>query len=136
MSIAAEWDNGEKTAIRITFNGKFTWDEYAVFKGEMKALFDSVDHKVGIIVATENIGLPKDFLANLTRFSDASSFTHPNAGQMVIVVAEDNRFLKVMVNIYDSFNPGRIVTVPTLEKAREIAANHWSMKEEHDVSPV
>jgi hypothetical protein len=61
MSVHVEWDSPEKTAIRWTFVGRWTWGEYDDGLKVAHSLLETVDHPVDYIVDVSKMGiLPPD----------------------------------------------------------------------------
>ena len=121
MGITAEWINDEKTILHQFYAGEWTWDDYEASIRERTAMLDSVDHKVDVITDVSEMIVPKDALANLSKITASSAFTHPNMGLLVIVGA--SRFVQIMSNIavkFGGIKAGKIVVVPTLEEAYEV----------------
>lgn len=49
MTIIPEWDNDEKTIIRISYPEQWSWEDHQAFRVIMAQMLDEVDHKVDII---------------------------------------------------------------------------------------
>lgn len=82
MPITVEWDNPEKTIIRQTYTGSWTWDDLEKASDQVNALQDTVDHRVHLLADLRNgKTLPENPIkqaANVHR-------NHPNNGKVVIV---------------------------------------------------
>jgi hypothetical protein len=61
MSVHVEWDNPEKTAVRWTYVGRWTWGEYDDALKVANSLLETVDHPVDYITDVRQMGiLPAD----------------------------------------------------------------------------
>lgn len=49
MTYHIEWDNTEKTCIRIEFRDHWTWDDWLLGHSELNETIATVDHRVDII---------------------------------------------------------------------------------------
>ena len=126
MGITAEWDNEEKTIIRHIYVGEITWDEFeTVAHRHTTIMLDSVEHIVDIIADVEKVIPPKGILAHFREIASSAPFTHPNAGLVVMVRA--GSFVMTTINlfckVYNQLGE-KLVTVPTLEEAYAIIAEH------------
>ena len=123
MAITAEWDNEEKTIIRQTYVGYWTWDDIQGMVEACQQMLDSVDHKVNFIsdLRQSQTMLPPGVTA---QFSWLTNYLrHPKMGKSVIVGASE--FIRVFGNIFISAHRGiaeDIVFAPTLEEAQAILA--------------
>jgi hypothetical protein len=124
MGIEVKWDDEEKTIIRHTYSGQFTWDELEAVNHELKAMLDSVDHRVDFIGDIENVKIPRDALSNYPKMASSPVFTHPNAG--LAVMLGTSRFAETMLGLFGKvfYQTSRIVTASTPEEAYEIIAAH------------
>jgi hypothetical protein len=124
MSIDIRWDNKEKTIIRHTYSGEFTWDEFAAMNRETEAMLDSVDHEVDILANLEDLVMPKDALANFPKVARAPYFTHSRVG--LVVFSGASHFAQTLIDLFGKVygTAARVVTVPTLEEAYEAIAEH------------
>ncbi len=124
MSIDVRWDNEEKTIIRHTYSGLYTWDEFEAMSRETEALLESVDHEVDILASLEDLVIPKDALANFPKIAKAPYFTHSRVGLTVFFGA--SHFARTLLDLFSKvYNAATsMVTVPTLEEAYEVIAEH------------
>ncbi|MBC6937874.1 MAG: hypothetical protein DWB42_18890 [Chloroflexi bacterium] len=125
MPVTVEWDNAEKTIIRMAMVGHWTWDEaYAAF-ADGDQMLDGVNHRVGVIIdLRESKGVPPAALANARKMSEKQ---HPRAGMTVFVGA--NAFFlslwSVFSKVYTLFVRKHTFTfAATIEQAREILARN------------
>ena len=122
MSIQVVWDNDEKTIIRYTYQGQWTWDELAAVLEEAYALLDTVDHPVDFIIdLRQSVLLPKDALRHGERVAQA---VHPNEGRSVVVGANMlvSRLADVFYKIYRRTSK-QFRFVATLDEAYALLSN-------------
>ncbi len=83
MAVRVEWDNKEKTVIRYSLEGQWTWDELLEAVATSNAMLDAAGHKIHFIHdASNSKGIPNGALSQLKRFIGKE---HPNTGHSVIV---------------------------------------------------
>jgi stage II sporulation SpoAA-like protein len=130
MVITAEWDNEEKTLIRQTYSGRWTWDDIRAMIETCQQMLDSVDHKVNFIgdLRQSQTMLPP---SATVQFSWLSNYLrHPKMGKSVIVGASE--FIRIFGNMFISAHRGtaeQIVFATTLEEAQAILAKDGSSDE-------
>jgi hypothetical protein len=122
MSVSVAWDNSEKTVIRYTAEGKWTWDEFYLARDAARAWMDSVSHsKINFIIDVRSTSI---FPSNaLSHFGRMPSHTHPKSGMIVMVGV--HRFAQVLVDMMTHLNSAamnKFCMVSTMEQAREILA--------------
>jgi hypothetical protein len=130
MGIDIKWDNEEKTIILTTYSGLFTWDEFEAMSRETESLLESVDHEVDILAGLEDLVIPKDALANFPKIAQAPYFTHPRVGLTVFFGA--SHFARTLLDLFGKvYNAAAsMVTVPTLEEAYEVIAEHRQARDQ------
>ncbi|MBZ0280208.1 MAG: hypothetical protein K8L97_05675 [Anaerolineae bacterium] len=70
MPVTVEWDNAEKTIVRMRMIGKWTWDEAYNAQKEGDALINSVTYPVcAIIDLRESGGVPLSAMSNARSMS-------------------------------------------------------------------
>jgi hypothetical protein len=123
MPITAEWDNEEKTLIRQTYSGRWTWDDVRMTIDKCQQMLDSVDHKVNFIsdLRQSQTMLPP---GATVQFSWLSNYLrHPKMGKSVIVGASE--FIRIFGGIFTSAHRGiaeQIIFASTLDEALAILA--------------
>jgi hypothetical protein len=123
MPITVEWDNPEKTVIRMSMIGTWTWDEAYTRASEGYALLESVDYEVGIIIdMTQSHHVPDRAISNAQAMIRRR---HPRTGLTVFVRA--NTLFTTMWNIFSRIYTAlakkqNSVFADTLEDARAILA--------------
>lgn len=91
MGVSFKWDNPEKTALVLEFNAPWQWREYEILSHEIQRAFDSVEHKVDLIIDLRNAGdIPKSIMYELR---DAYAGGMSNLDQYIFVGA-DAEFVK------------------------------------------
>jgi hypothetical protein len=118
MPVQTEWDNDEHTIIRMTFTGRWQWDEVRAASKEAGLMVKTVDHMVHFIVDTGNANwLPPGYQSNVRQIV---SQVHANPGIMVVVCSIP--FIQQAFYIFTALNKGvrfRFRFVKTLEEARQ-----------------
>ncbi len=121
MPVTVEWDNEEKTIIRMTMVGHWTWDEMYVATAEGDRMLDTIQHRVGVIIdLQQSVGVPPMAMANARKVSEKQ---HRNAAMTVFVGA--NAFFvalwSVFSKVYSIFVRRHSFTfAATLDEARAI----------------
>jgi hypothetical protein len=83
MTVNIEWDNEEKTVVRMEMVGKWTWTE--AYEGSQKgyAMLETVDYVVNIIIdLRRSSGLP---MLALTHARNMIARRHPRTGLTVFI---------------------------------------------------
>jgi hypothetical protein len=126
MGIEIRWDNDEKTIIRETYNGRWTWDDfYLRITGEVPPMMKSVNHRVDVIADFRPSG-PLPVGPAITNARNVIRSMPENWGCLVIVT--DNRFIRVMVDTFRKlFSTGmgaKTFTAATPEEAYQVIARY------------
>src|SRR5215207_1534292 len=83
MTIQVRWDNDAHTAVLVTFDGRFTWDEFERAWGETSALYETVDYPVDTIYDLRRIKvLPANMVSYMRRRFPSR---HPKGGLIAAV---------------------------------------------------
>jgi hypothetical protein len=98
MIIDTEWDNDQKTVMRVTYHTDWTWDDLVHNLPTEKAFLDSVNHRVDVIADFRNTELPPGAVSHLPRIANSPPYTHANAGMVVMVGSPF--FMEEVVDIY------------------------------------
>ncbi len=131
MSITVEWDNPEKTIVRVTFAGRWTWAEFYEFvTKQVQPLIRTVDHTVDVISDFRDSG-PLPLGPAITYANNVMKSYPPNAGIMVIV--SNSLLIKTLVNVFSSaFKSGigaKTFAVTSLEEAYHLIRQHTRSSE-------
>lgn len=123
MPVETAWDDREKTTIRMTISGKWTWDELRESVIKANIMIESVEHDVHFMCVLGSANwIPGNALTNLR---DIIGMFTPNDGYRMIVT--ENLILKDLVFALSAMSGGlgfRYRFATTLEEAREYLANH------------
>jgi hypothetical protein len=115
MPITVSWDNEEKTIVRQTYIGKWTWDEFYAAGEEFAVLAGTVTHTVHLLIDMRQAGpLPGGALSHI----GAMNRLPPNMGRIVAVGV--GSFVMKMFNVAAAVRPAikeRILIVATLDEA-------------------
>lgn len=115
MPIKAEWDNPQKTIIRQTFSGNWTWEELYIVSDTITEMLDAVTYPVDLLLDLRNApSLPTNALAHI-RLLDRE---HRNQGKIVAVGL--NAIIQVIYEVIIKIRPNttaRITIVKTLDEA-------------------
>jgi hypothetical protein len=120
MSITVEWDDQSHLAVRWTFDGPWTWDDFRIAQTESIALMETVEHTVDVIGDLRRATLvPKDAFRNFRYLKETVSAS--NRGRIVAIA--ESLLVKLMLSTYNQLfkhNGDEIILVDTLDAAREI----------------
>jgi hypothetical protein len=123
MPIEVNWDNDEKTTVRYTFSGHWTWDELHASLTHERALRQTVDHTVHTIAdLLDSTSVPTDAIVQLKGTFD---YLPANVG-LIVVVSRDS-FLITMYQIFAKVfrkYTKRLLVVASLAEARALLAEH------------
>ena len=96
-----QWDDDEKTIIRIRWQGAWSWDVYYEFHERVFEMMRSVDHPVYLIYDVSQITDVGE--GAMTHFRNmAKRFPDNLAGQVVV---GPNEFLKAIGQMYNQMMP-------------------------------
>ncbi len=102
MAVRTEWDNSEKTIMRWTFTGAWTWDEYYQARTATNARIAAENHIVDLIVDLRNSNTVPNGL--LTHGKNAVTASPENIGVTALVGA--NAVLRAFYYMFDSLYRG------------------------------
>jgi hypothetical protein len=120
MPLTTEWDNEEKTIMRVTYQRGWTWDDLEGNLPKEKEFLDSVQHRVDVIADFRGTDLPHGAMMRLPKIADSPPYTHPNSGAVIMVGSPT--FMDQVVTVYRKlYGPVaiKLEMVHTLEEARE-----------------
>lgn len=101
MPVSMDWDNAERTVIRVTFEGQWETDDIYRMINKGVAMIDSVDHIVdSIFDFTHSTSSPTSALSTLGRMEN----THSDKERLVIIVGA-NAYIKALCNIARKIAP-------------------------------
>jgi hypothetical protein len=119
MPIHAKWDNDEHTLVLMTFEGKWSWDDYDHGVAVTYALVKSAPHTVDIIsYMPPGMLLPAG--SPITHLKRAMQDLPENLGKMVFIGSD--KFGEVLIDnfgkVYKRIR-NVILSAPTIEDARK-----------------
>ena len=110
MPVTIDWDNEEKTVVRMGLDGNWTWDEVYPASQEGYAMLESVDYVVDVIMdMRQSRGIPN---SSIFHARNTMGKRHPRTGLTVFVGANTLFFSiwRVFNKVYSSLGgPGRPV---------------------------
>ncbi|MBN1202788.1 MAG: hypothetical protein JXJ20_13130 [Anaerolineae bacterium] len=120
MHLTTEWDNDEKTIMRVTYHPGWTWDDLEANLPKEEAMLDSVDHTVNVIADFRGTRLPPGAIVRLPMIASSPPYMHANSGMMVMVGSPV--FMEEVVGIYKRVfgQAQKLTVVGTLEEARAL----------------
>ena len=122
MAVNVAWDNTEKTILRYSYQGSWTWDEYnqAVHTG--LSLAASVQHRFDLVADfTQCKTLPRNVLSMFRKVLTNQRTMPPN--MRLIVLVANSPFLDKMINMFRNINRDlakQFCVVRTVEAAHEL----------------
>ncbi len=123
MGIQTVWDNEEQTIIRHIYDGSWTWRDFRTNLARSRAMLDSVDHPVHIIIDTRNGKLLPD--GSVSDFVSMTSGIHPNQSRTILVGTNlfVSRLYNAFYRAYCDQGPS-LALAPNLETARAMLSEH------------
>ena len=127
MPVTIEWDNPEKTIVRMEMIGNWTWDEARAGADKGYVMLDSVDYEVGTIIDfSQGTSLPPSALANARSMIQRR---HPRTG-LTVFVGANAVFLSlwsVFSKVYSLFaRKQNSVFAGTVEEARTLLSKRYT----------
>jgi hypothetical protein len=104
MGIEVSWDNEERTIIRHTYQGEWTWEEFLAALEKSNTMLDSVNHLVDCIVDMTNSR--QILTSSTTSYHKIAAYSqHPNWGVSVLVTKSFlvQTFAGVFTKLYPKF---------------------------------
>ncbi len=115
-NIEINWDNDDKTVMRYTYQGQWTWQEFYGVMEQSHQMMDTVDHPVDILVDMRaSAQIPQ---GAVTQFRRIANVRHPNTGTIVAVT--EARVARMLYDIFATvFRPiaSRYHIVQTIDEA-------------------
>ena len=136
MSVEVEWDNPERTSLRYTVVGHWTWEEFYTARDHARELADEV--ALTQVNAIIDIRVGSMFPRNsLSHFRDMPDQAHPKLENGTVVVVENSLFVRTLMDIMrranriamENFHRAR-----TLDEARAIL--HAATEPEPEREPI
>lgn len=127
MPVTVEWDNDDKTIVRMEMVGTWTWEEAYAGSERGYALLDSVGYEVGVIIDfSRGISLPPNAI---THARGMIKRRHPRTGLTVFVGANTafSSLWNIFSRVYTLFaQKQNSVFALTGDEARAILAVRYS----------
>jgi hypothetical protein len=119
MPLKIDWLDFQKTVIRCTGEGTWTWDEYHEALDSIMNQFKMVHHRVDLVIdRAPGSNMPKG--SSMPHFQRAMRVMPDNVGLVVLVT--DNSFARAIVSIFSKVYPNKdnakLVMVGSLSDAR------------------
>jgi len=117
MPIHVEWDNAERTILRLEFSSPWTWDIYEAAVAESTRKIGTTSQPVAMIVHAEGVdSLPQ---GALSRFRQSGHLIPANLGEICVVT--HNTLMTLLLTTLGKISTGiglRLSLVDSLEEAR------------------
>lgn len=115
MPVSMDWDNPERTIIRVTFDGQWETDDLYRMINKGVSMIDSVDHIVdSIFDFTRSTSSPTSALATLGRMES----THSEKERLVIIVNASS-YIKALCNIARKLAPKTFANILFVDNINE-----------------
>jgi hypothetical protein len=123
MHITMDWDNSEKTILRMTFADGWTWDDLYVIAPVAASQMRSVEHTVHVLV--DNTRTRRLAEGGPSRAVDLMKALPPNLGYVVVVTHNlaVRRVLKSVGYMTGTALGHRLLGVATFEEAYQAIGN-------------
>jgi hypothetical protein len=121
-NISTEWDNDEKTVLRVTYHPGWSWDDVENNMVVEEEMLNSVDHRVDVITDYQGSQLPPGAISRLPKIAQSPPYTHPNSG--VIAMVGSPAFMKEVIGVYKHVygQAAKLTMVNDLDEARALIA--------------
>lgn len=125
MEISVQWDNEEKTILRVYYPERWIWPDLYDAVDRTQAMLNSVSHPVKILVdMSKSMFLPTGSTSHVSNM-----LTAPHANATVMVVVGASGYLKSFLEVFsEMFNPAsnarKILLARTLEEGYELLNAH------------
>jgi len=121
MPITVQWDDTDETIMRNEFSGKWTWEEFFDANRQASTMIAAKNYRCDII-ANMRPGTMESAGPALYNARQVMREYPPNFGLLVVVT---NPLLGMLTNVFKRFDTdlgSRVVSVATLDQARELIA--------------
>src|SRR5574341_413647 len=118
MESTIQWDNEERTILRVTYEGSWDWDVYTHTRAQFVEAIATVGKPVDVIAVFNGVIIPADIFSHYREFGGGPAFTSQNV-RRVIVVWQDP-LVKHLFEIFSAIFPhteARVLLADTLEEA-------------------
>jgi hypothetical protein len=98
MPVTIQWDNEEKSIVRMQYVGRWTWEELYAATTQSHTMLDEVDHKVDFIHDwLKSNAIPANAIVHSKNLIEKR---HPNVG--IVVLVWTNPVIKAMWTAFSS----------------------------------
>lgn len=125
MGLNTEWDDQEKTILRVTYPRGWDWDDMEANLPIEQQHLDSVNHRVDVIADFRGTNLPPGAIIRLPKIANSPPYKHPNSG--IVVMVGSPFFMNEVVGVYRKLYGSSAVKlhmVSDLEKARALIVEY------------
>lgn len=123
MPITVQWDNPEKTIIRVTFDGRWTHREFTTAVQQRRQLMESVTHHVDVIVdMSGGQFIPTRMITTLVNLN-----RHIPANRRLLIYVRASRLFRVIVSTVVRIVPRagqNVLFVDSISDAKAIIAKY------------
>jgi hypothetical protein len=124
MPISIDWDNPEKTVVRVTLGDDWSWENLGIIHPVIVTLLGSVENTVHILVDYTQTNVMAD--GGPSHAFDFLELLPPNGGQVAVVTPNlaIRRVLNAVGILSDMPNSTKIQGVATFEDAYRLFAEY------------
>lgn len=119
--VTVEWDDADETIIRVTFIGRFAWEEFFAAQRQANALIASKDYRCDVIVDLSR-GRSNNAAPALMNAKKVLETSPDNLGLFVVITST---LANIMIKALKRLDPAltaRVLTATRLEQARQLIA--------------
>ncbi len=119
--ITIEWDDAEETVVRMTFVGRFTWEEFFATHKQGSDWIEGKPHRCDIIVDLSR-GSSTNAGPALTNAKKTLQNAPSNLGRFVVITSPLANIVLTALKRLDPALSARVLMASRLEQARELIA--------------
>jgi hypothetical protein len=127
MGIRVKWNNAEKTILRYTFEGEWSWEELDMARRHGEKMVEGMMQRYDVILDVRRLeGIPRNTLEVIR---DHYAVHSPNGGLSVFVGA--TALMRAILDVLNRLKPnsfGHFRCVQTLEEAYNLIDNHLRVR--------
>ncbi|GIK28045.1 MAG: hypothetical protein IT298_01515 [Chloroflexi bacterium] len=116
-----EWDDAEETIIRMTFVGRFTWEEFFATHKQGRDRVEGKSHRCDVIVDLSR-GVTTSAMPPLTNAKKIIQDAPDNLGRFIIITSPLANIVLTALKRLDPALSARVLMASRLEQARELIA--------------
>ncbi|MAS37025.1 MAG: hypothetical protein CL610_23700 [Anaerolineaceae bacterium] len=125
MPATVEWENDEKTIIRVTLLNRWLWSDLEYTREQVEQMIDGLTYRVNLIACADNDNwLPGSFGKNMLNMTRS---VHPNVGLVVLVNANPlvEQLFRLFINLHGNL-PFECAYVKSIEEAQQLLASRMA----------